>query len=75
MLNELDHELERRRHRFVRYADDMMIFCRSRRAAERPLECLKPYIQRKLFLKLNEQKTKICRVTDPELKFLGFGFW
>ena len=32
-------------------------------------------IEGKLFLKLNEQKTKICRVTDPELKFLGFGFW
>lgn len=75
MLNELDHELERRGHRFVRYADDMMIFCRSKRAAERTLECLKPCIEGKLFLKLNEQKTKICRVTDPELKFLGFGFW
>ena len=75
MLNELDHELERRGHRFVRYADDMMIFCRSKRAAERTLERLKPYIEGKLFLKLNEQKTKICRVTDPELKFLGFGFW
>ena len=37
MLNELDHELERRGHRFVRYADDMMIFCRSRKAAERTL--------------------------------------
>ncbi len=52
-----------------------MIFCRSKRAAERALERLKPYIEGKLFLKLNEQKTKICRVTDSELKFLGFGFW
>lgn len=75
LLNELDHELERRGHRFTRYADDMMIFCRSKRAAERTLENIKPYIERKLFLKLNEQKTKICHVTDPELKFLGFGFW
>lgn len=75
MLNELDHELERRGHRFVRYADDMMIFCKSRKSAERTLEHLKPYVEGKLFLKLNEQKTKICRVTAPELKFLGFGFW
>ena len=75
LLNELDHELERRGHRFTRYADDMMIFCRSKRAAERTLENIKPYIERKLFLKLNEQKTKICYMTDPELKFLGFGFW
>lgn len=75
MLNELDHELERRGHRFVRYADDMIIFCKSRKAAKRTLEHLKPYVERKLFLKLNEQKTKICCITDPELKFLGFGFW
>ena len=75
MLNELDHELERRGHRFVRYADDMMVFCKSRKAAERTLAHLKPFIEGKLFLKLNEQKTKICRITDPELKFLGFGFW
>ena len=75
LLNELDHELEHRGHRFTRYADDMMIFCRSKRAAERTLENIKPYIERKLFLKLNEQKTKICYIIDPELKFLGFGFW
>lgn len=75
MLNELDHELERRGHRFVRYADDMMILCKSKKAAERTLEHIKPYIEGKLFLKLNEQKTKICHITDPDLKFLGFGFW
>lgn len=75
MLNELDHELERRGHRFVRYADDMMIFCKRRKAAERTLKHLKPYVEEKLFLKFNEQKTKVCYVTDPELKFLGFGFW
>lgn len=75
MLNELDHELERRGHRFVRYADDMMVLCRSRKAAERTLKHLKPFIEGKLFLKLNEQKTKICCITDPQLKFLGFGFW
>ena len=52
-----------------------MIFCRSRKAAERTLRHLKPYVEGKLFLKLNEQKTKICRMTDPNLKFLGFGCW
>lgn len=51
----------------------MMILCRSKRAAERTRR-LKPYIEGKLFLKHNKQKTKIWRETDPELKFLGFGF-
>jgi group II intron reverse transcriptase/maturase len=51
LLNELDWELEQRGHRFVRYADDMLIFCKSKRAAERTLENLIPFIERKLFLK------------------------
>lgn len=51
ILNELDRELERRGHRFVRYADDMLIFCKSKRAAERTLENLIPFIEQKLFLK------------------------
>ena len=75
LLNELDHELEARGHRFVRYADDMMILCRSRKAAERTLRAIKPFIEGKLFLRLNEQKTKVCSITDPDLKFLGFGFF
>lgn len=75
LLNELDHELEKRGHRFVRYADAMMIFCKSKRAAERTLENLRPYIEGKLFLKINEQKTKVSHIADFELKFLGFGFW
>ena len=75
ILNELDHELEKRGHIFVRYADDMMIMCRSRRSAERALRNLKPFIEGKLFLKLNEDKTKICHIADSNLKFLGFGFW
>lgn len=75
ILNELDHELEKRGHAFVRYADDMMILCKSRRAAERTLRNLKPFIEGKLFLKLNEEKSKICYIADPRLKFLGFGFW
>ena len=75
MLNELDKELERRGLRFVRHADDMMIFCKSKRAAQRVLLHLKPYIEKKLFLKLNEDKTKICNICNRDLKFLGFGFW
>mgnify|MGYP001073315411 CR=1 FL=1 len=46
MLNECDHELERRGHRFVRYADDMMIFCKSKKAANRTLNHSLPYSKR-----------------------------
>ena len=57
MLNELDKELTRRGHPFVRYADDCMIFCRSARAAERILESISKFIEGKLFLKVNRDKT------------------
>jgi RNA-directed DNA polymerase len=57
MLNEIDKELERRGHRFVRYADDCMIFCKSRKSAERTLENIIPFIEGKLFLKVNRKKT------------------
>ena len=50
MLNELDKELTRRGHRFVRYADDCMIFCKSRKSAKRTLENIIPFIEGKLFL-------------------------
>jgi retron-type reverse transcriptase len=53
MLNELDKELESRGHRFVRYADDALIFCKSRRSAERTLANIIPFIEGKLFLKVN----------------------
>lgn len=52
-----------------------MVLCRSRKAAERMLARLKPFIEEKLFLQINVEKTKICHITDLELKFLGFGFW
>lgn len=52
-----------------------MIFCKSERAAQRTLEHIKPFIERKLFLKLNEKKTKVSYIAHPDLKFLGFGFW
>ncbi len=75
MLNELDKKLEERGHPFVRYADDMMIFCKSRKAAERTLANIKPFIEKKLFLKLNEEKTKIRYIGSSDVKFLGFGFY
>ena len=75
MLNELDKKLEERGHPFVRYADDMMIFCKSRKSAERTLANIKPFIEKKLFLKLNEEKTKIRYIGSTDVKFLGFGFY
>ena len=53
MLNELDKELERRQHKFVRFADDCMIFCKSRRAAQRTMDKIIPFIDRKLYLRVN----------------------
>jgi len=73
MLNELDWELERRGHRFVRYADDLMIFCKSKRAAERTLANIIPYIEGRLFLKVNRDKTTVAHIS--KVKFLGYGFY
>lgn len=73
MLHELDKELERRGHRFVRYADDCMIFCKSRKSAERTLENIIPYIEEKLFLKVNRDKTKVAYIS--EVKYLGYSFY
>lgn len=53
MLNELDKELEGRGHKFVRYADDCLILCKSRKSTERTLENIVPFITEKLFLKVN----------------------
>jgi retron-type reverse transcriptase len=55
MLNELDKELERRGHRFVRYGDDLVILCKSRRRAERTLANIIPHIENKLLLKVNRE--------------------
>jgi len=73
MLNELDKELERRGHRFVRYADDSMIFCKSKKSAERTLNSITKYIERKLFLKVNREKTKVAYVS--KVKYLGYSFY
>jgi group II intron reverse transcriptase/maturase len=73
MLNELDKELTQRGHRFVRYADDLMIFCKSRRAAERALANILPFIEGKLFLRVNTAKTTVDYV--GKVKFLGMSFY
>ena len=73
MLNELDRELERRGHRFVRYADDCMIFCKSKKSAERTLENIIPFIEGKLFLKVNRKKTKVAHIS--KVKYLGYAFY
>ncbi len=73
MLNELDKELERRGHKFVRYADDCMILCKSRRSAQRTLESITRYIEGKLFLKVNREKTHVAHIRY--VKYLGYGFY
>lgn len=73
MLNECDHELEKRGHRFVRYADDMMIFCKSKKAAKRTLDHILPYIEGRLFLRVNREKTKVSHVNY--VKYLGYSFY
>lgn len=73
MLNEMDKEIERRGHRFVRYADDCMIFCKSRKSAERTLENIIPFIEEKLFLKVNRKKTEVAHISKVE--YLGYTFY
>lgn len=72
-LDKLDKELEYRGLRFVRYADDFNIFVKSKDSAKRVKESVASWLERKLFLKVNAEKTKIVRPNDSE--FLGFGFW
>ncbi len=72
VLDELDQELERRGHRFVRYADDSNIYVRSQRAGERVMKSVSEFITRKLKLKVNEQKSAVSQ--PSKRKFLGFSF-
>jgi RNA-directed DNA polymerase len=62
MLNELDHELERRGIRFVRYADDLLLFAKTKRSAQRILEHIIPYIESKLLLRVNKEKTVVAYI-------------
>lgn len=73
VLDELDRELERRGHSFVRYADDCNIYVRSHRAAERVLESTKAFVEQKLRLQVNEAKSAVDLATRR--KFLGFSFY
>jgi len=73
MLNELDKELECRGHRFVQYADDCMIFCKSKKSAERTLENILSFIKSKLFLKVSNKKTKVAHINT--VKYLGYSFY
>src|SRR5499425_3549159 len=72
VLDELDQELERRGHRFVRYADDCNIYVRSERAGQRVMKSITRFITQKLKLKVNEAKSAVAR--PQERKFLGFSF-
>lgn len=73
MLNELDKELEARGLNFVRYADDCIILVKSEKAADRVLSSTTKYIEKKLGLKVNAEKSKVTRPTKT--KYLGFSFW
>lgn len=73
MLNELDKELERRGIRFVRYADDMLLFARTKRSAKRILAHILPFIEGKLKLRVNREKTSVSYI--GHIRFLGYGFY
>ena len=72
VLDELDRELERRQHRFVRYADDCNIYVASERAGKRVMHSVTRFLRRRLKLKVNEAKSAVAR--PQERKFLGFSF-
>lgn len=73
MLNELDKELENRGLKFVRYADDCIIFTKSRKSANRVMESIMKFIENKLRLKVNRTKSKVDR--PWKIKYLGFSFY
>jgi group II intron reverse transcriptase/maturase len=73
MLHELDMELERRGHRFCRYADDCNCYVKSRRAGERVMESITRFIEQRLKLKVNRDKSAVDYVSRR--KFLGFSFY
>jgi len=72
MLDDLDKELEKRGHRFARYADDCNIYVRSKRAGERVMTSVRRFVEQRLSLKINVQKSAVDRATKR--KFLGFSF-
>ncbi len=73
ILDKLDKELEKRGHRFVRYADDVSIYVKSKRAGERVMESISTYIEKELKLKVNTEKSSVTRPWFSKL--LGFTFY
>ena len=73
MLNELDKELDKRGLKFVRYADDCIIMVKSEKAANRVMDSIVKFIEKKLGLKVNATKSKVDRPRG--IKYLGFGFY
>ena len=72
MLDDLDKELERRGLRFVRYADDFLIFVRSELAARRVFASVERYLTERLKLQINREKSRVCRTDGVE--FVGYAF-
>jgi RNA-directed DNA polymerase len=72
VLDDLDKELERRGHHFVRYADDFLILVKSQRAGERVMTSIKRFIERRLKLRLNTAKSRVAKI--DQTNFLGFTF-
>lgn len=73
MLNELDTERQGRGHKFVRYADDMLILCSSKRSAERVMASITSFMEEKLLLKVNRKKSQVAHLS--KVKFLGYSFY
>lgn len=73
MLDDLDRELERRGHRFVRYADDLRVHVKSERAGERVLAGVTEFVERRLKLRVNRKKSSVRHAARARV--LGFGFW
>ena len=73
ILNELDQELHRRNHRFVRYADDFSVYVTTKRSAMRVMKSLSNFVEKRLKLKINEDKSAVRYVGHMEL--LGYGIY
>jgi group II intron reverse transcriptase/maturase len=73
MLDDLDRELERRSHRFVRYADDLMVYVGSERAGQRVMSSITQFVETRLKLRVNRAKSAVGPATERTL--LGFGFY
>lgn len=73
MLDDLDAELQRRGHRFVRYADDLRVYVTSERAGQRVMASITQFIEQRLKLRVNRRKSTVARAVTRT--FLGFGFY